>query len=393
MILIIINILKGIINMKQLSKSLLLLSMFTANLLAGEETVIDGYIRGTYQKHDVKDDRIYRDDAIGGKLHFETAPTDGIALGASYYGTTEVFNDDNRGLVPLRGETDKSYSILGELYIKYKSEKSIFKIGRQEIETPFAQTDDIGMIPNTFESAIFINNSIPDTTVFLAQINKMSGVDAKVIDKFTKINGSKNMQVMAITYEGIKNLVLSGWYHRLKDGEIDKIVYIEGNYANALNSNYSYELGIQYAKQNYSVGEDAQVFGGMVTVTSKYSGLTVTSAYTKVKNRVASSGFGGGPFFSNSEYLIIDNAGEDGKATLLGLEIDGARFGYNGLSLGLGKITLETKSKKEATEIDFVASYQVNKKMEFHLIYSDLQALNVGEDDAKHLRVFANYNF
>jgi hypothetical protein len=28
-----------------------------------------------------------------------------------------------------------------------------------------------------------------------------------------------------------------------------------------------------------------------------------------------------------------------------------------------------------------------------HMIYSDLDATNVGEDTAKHLRVFVNYNF
>ena len=379
--------------MKQVSLSLLLLSALTINAIAGKETVVDGYIRGTYQSHDVKDDRVYKDDAIGGKLHFETASTDGVSLGASFYGTTEVFNDDNKGLIPLRGESHKSYAILGEIYLKYESKNSILKVGRQEIETPFAQTDDIGMIPNTFESAIFINRGIKDTTIFLGQINKMAGVDAEVIDEFTKVNGSKNMQFIGITYNGIDNLSLAGWYYRLKGAEIDKISYIEANYAKDLNRNYSYELGLQYSKQNYSVGDDATVLGGTVTVASKSSGITLSSAYTKVKNRVASSGFGGGPFFSNSEYLIIDNAGIDGSAKWIGTEIDGSRFGYSGLTLGLGKITLETESKKEATEVDFVASYEVNKNMEFHMIYSDLKGVDVGEDDAKHLRVFVNYNF
>ena len=378
--------------MKQVSWSLLLLSILSIDAVAGKETIVDGYVRGTYQHHDVKDDRIYKDDAIGGKLHFETASTDGVSLGASYYGTTKVFNNDNRGLIPLRGETDKSYSILGELYLKYESATSMLKVGRQEIETPFAQTDDIGMIPNTFESAIFINNSIENTTIFLGQINKMAGVDAEVIDKFTKVNGSKNMQVVGVTYDGFDNLSLSGWYYRLKGGEIETISYLEANYKNKF-AHYSYVLGLQYAKQNYSVGEDAKVLGGSFTLTSQSSGVTLATAYTKVKNRVASSGFGGGPFFSNSEYLIIDNAGADGTAKWMGAEIDGSRFGYGGLTLGVGEVTLDTASKTEATEIDVVASYQLNENMEFHMIYSDLKGVNVGEDDAKHLRVFANYNF
>ena len=378
--------------MKQVSWGLLLLNMLTVDAVANKETLVDGYVRGTYQHHDVKDDRVYKDDAIGGKLHFETASTDGVSLGASYYGTTEVFNDDNKGLIPLRGESHKSYAILGELYLKYESENSMLKVGRQEIDTPFAQTDDIGMIPNTFESAIFTNKGIEGTTIFLGQINKMAGVDAEVVDKFTKVNGSKNMQVVGVTYEGVENLALSGWYYRLKGGDIDKISYLEANYQDDF-ANYSYELGVQYSKQSHSTGEDVKVLGGTVAINSKSSGVTVSTAYSKVKNGVANSGFGGGPFFSNSEYLIIDNAGESGTAKWMGVEFDGSRFGYSGLTLGLAKVTLETDLDREASEMDFVASYDFNDNMELHLIYSDLKALNVGEDDAKHLRVFANYNF
>ena len=379
--------------MRQVSLSLLLLSILTTEIVADKNRVINGYVRGTYQHHDVKDDRVYKDDAIGGKLHFETGSIDGVSLGASYYGTTEVVNDDNRGLIPLRGETHKSYSILGEAYLKYEFGKSMFKIGRQEIDTPFADRDDIGMIPNTFESAMFVNSDIKDTTVFLGQINKMSGVGAEVVDKFTKVNGSKNMRLIGMIYEGFNNFTLSGWYYQLKDAEINKISYIEANYEKKVNWDYSYEVGMQYSKQSYSVGEDANILGGKVTLASNRLGMIFTTAYTKVKNRVANSGFGGGPFFSNSEYLIVDNAGADGTAKWIGAELDGAKFGYRGLTLGLGKIILETKEKKDATEVDFVASYALNNNMEFHMVYSDLKGVNIGEDDAKHLRVFANYNF
>ncbi len=126
-------------------------------------------------------------------------------------------------LMLLRGESATSYTILGEAYLQLDFGKSMLKIGRQEIETPFAQVDDIGMIPNTFESAIFENRNIEDTTIFLGQIQRMAGVDAEVVDKFTKVNGSNDMQVLGINYEGVKDLALQGWYYNLKDGEIDSI--------------------------------------------------------------------------------------------------------------------------------------------------------------------------
>ena len=378
--------------MKQILLFLLFLSLLSSSLYAKNETVVDGYLRGTYQMHDIKDDKVYKDDAVGGKLHFETASTDGVSLGASLYTSSSVAHDDNQGLVSLRGETHKSYTILGEAYLKSKFGKNILNIGRQEIETPFAQVDDIGMIPNTFEAVTLVNSDMKNTILFLGYIKRMAGVDAEVIDEFTRVNGSKGMQVFGFDYDGLKDVALSGWYYRIDGGEIDKITYVEALYEKDF-SNYSYGWGLQYAQQGHNIGKSSMVLGATLNVGVKKMGLTFATAYNETKDGSAFSGFGGGPFFSNSEYLILDNAGEDGKAKWMGVEFDASTVGLNGLTMGIGKVTLETEAKKEATEVDFVASYELNKEIEVHMIYSDLKGKNVGEDDAKHLRVYANYNF
>jgi len=357
-----------------------------------ENINVDGYLRGIYQAHNVKGDKVYEDDALGGKLHIELAPLYGVSFGATFYTSNTIINNENRGLVPLQGESHKSYSILGEAYLKAEFGKSMLKVGRQEIETPFAQLDDIGMVPNTFEAAILESHTIDKTTVLLGQIQKMAGVDAEVVDRFTKINGSKNVQVLGITYQGVSDLNLAGWYYNLKGSEVDKIAYLEVNYEKELND-MSYGVGLQYAKESYSVGKMTNIYGGTLSAMSNRVGLTVAVAYNKVDGNSAFSGFGGGPFFSNSEYLILDNAGKDAKATWFGAEYNAKNIGLDGLTLGLGKITLEDEEAKEATEIDFTASYEFSETTEIHLIASKLKGTNVGEDNAKHLRVFANYNF
>ena len=356
------------------------------------QTKVEGYLRGTYQSHNVKEDRTYKDDAIGGKLHFETGAFYGVTLGASLYSSNALFNDDNKGLVPLRGENHKSYTILGEAYLQLDFGKSMLKVGRQEIETPFAQVDDIGMIPNTFESAIFENRDIVDTTIFLGQIQRMAGVDAEVVDEFTNVNGSKHMQVLGVSYEGVKNLTLDAWYYNLKDGEIDSIAYLEANYEQELGA-MTYGVGLQYAKESYLNDTDANVYSGTLSATANEIGLTLATAYSKAKDNGASSGFGGGPFFSNSEYLILDNAGKDGTALLYSAEYDASKVGIDGLTIGLEYVTLTNEAKEEATEADLVLSHKINDNFEIHAIVSNLKGHNVGEDDAKHLRVFANYNF
>ncbi len=357
-----------------------------------KKTKVDGYLRGSYQVHDVKDDKTYRDDAIGGKVHIQTGAFYGVTLGASLYSSNAMFNDDNKELVPLRGENHKSYAILGEAYMQLDFGKSMFKIGRQEIDTPFADRDDIGMVPNTFESAIFENRDIEDTTIFLGHIQKMAGVDADVVDKFTKVNGSKGMQLLGVSYEGVKDLALQVWYYNLKDAQIDSIAYLEANYEKELGS-MTYGVGLQYAKESYLKDRDANIYSGALSATANEIGLTLATAYSKAKDNGATSGFGGGPFFSNSEYLILDNAGEDGKALLYSAEYDASKVGIDGFTIGLEYITLTSKAKKESTEADLVLSYEMSNDFEIHAIASNLKGHSVGEDNAKHLRIFANYNF
>jgi len=129
------------------------------------------------------------------------------------------------------------------------------------------------------------------------------------------------------------------------------------------------------------------------SLTHEDSGVTLGAAYNKAEGNTAFSGFGGGPFYANSEYLIIDNAGTDGSQTWFGLEYDASSFGLTGLTMGLSKAILKNEANQKATEVDLVASYELNPQIEMHLVYSDLSAHNVGEDNAKHLRVFINYTF
>ena len=359
---------------------------------AFEKATVDGYMRAAYEIHNVKGDDTFNDGAMGGKLHIETAPIHGISLGSSFYTSNSFGSSDNRGLVPFLGEVANSYSILGEAYLKVAFENTTLTLGRQEIETPFAQVDDIGMVPNTFESYVLENKDLPDTTLFIGQIQKMSGVDAEVVDQFTRVNGTNNMQVVGLTYEGIKDLNLNAWYYYLKNAEIDSIAYMEATYESVFSS-INYGLGVQYAKQTYLQEKDTSIYGINTSLGYDHAGIILGFAYNKAVGNAATSGFGGGPFFSNSEYLIIDNAGKDSSQTWFGMELDAGKIGLNGLTVGLSKAILKNENRQKSTEVDFVASYAMSKNIAMHMICSDIDGKNVGEDTAKHIRVFANYYF
>jgi len=122
-------------------------------------------------------------------------------------------------------------------------------------------------------------------------------------------------------------------------------------------------------------------------------GLTFATAYTKAKDNVATSGFGGGPFYSNSEYLIIDNVGANGNVLWYGIDYDVSKIGVDGLSIAMGKIVQTTAQGLTASELDISASYSVNKQLDIRGIFSNLKAKNVGENEGNNLRVFVNYTF
>ncbi len=371
-----------------LSTLYILITTLTISANIFEEVKTSGYLRTAYEIHAIKESNTFKDGAIGGKLHIETGTYEGISLGTSFYTSNTLGSDDNQGLVPFRGEVDNSYTILGEAYIQGVWGNTRVKIGRQEIDTPFADTDDIGMVPNTFEAYVLQNRDLTDTTLFLAQIQKMAGVDAEIVDAFTPLNGDNNMQVVGATYEGVENLTISAWYYHIKDAKIDSIAYIEIDYEAEYCS-----IGLQVAKQGYSIGKDATVFG--ITAGTRYAplGLNFSASYNKAWDNAAFSGFGGGPFFANSEYLISDNAGVYGEQSNIGIAWDATSIGIENLNISFNHALLKNQAKQKATETDIILGYTLGKHLETHLIASNIKGKYVGEDDARHMRVFINYNF
>ena len=130
----------------------------------------NGYIRAGYQNSDISGDTDYTNTALGGKLHIETRSLSGISAGASIYTTNVVFGNTEGEGIPFFDANNDSYTNLGEAYLIGKWVNIKLKIGRQEIDTPYLDTDDIAMVTNTYEAALFINKEIPNTTIKLANV-------------------------------------------------------------------------------------------------------------------------------------------------------------------------------------------------------------------------------
>ena len=360
-----------------------------ANLVYANDFVksVDGYIRAGFQN----DDKSNQDISLGGKLHIETKSYYGILGGVSFYTTNVIGNQNDGAGNPFFDSDNNSYSIVGEAYFQANFKKSSLKVGRQEIDTPFADTDDIGMVPNTFAAAILTSNYFDDTTIVLGHIEKMAGVDAPKPEKFTDINGDNGVQVFSITYEGIKGLTTSAWYYNLNDFRIDGIFYVDANYESKI-GDFTYDLGAQFANQSHKDSDDAKVFGLSGSLSYEKLGLTVTVAYNKSSDNAADNGFGGGPFFTSAEFLTIADAGKDADAILGSLEWDASAVGLPDIGVSFSKLLLEDDKDIDSNEYDFGLSYSFSDKLGVDLIYSYVDD-DINSDNYKNTRVFINYNF
>ncbi|MBD3790177.1 MAG: outer membrane porin, OprD family [Campylobacterales bacterium] len=376
----------------------LLLMISTIDILYADSLIkeVNGYIRTGLQVTDIDQDDTYKDMALGGKLHIETNAYNGISAGVSFYTTNALGWHEGYGDaygMPFFDGNNNSYTIVGEAYIQGEWKNTLLKIGRQAIDTPFADTDDIGMVPNSFEAALIVNKDITDTTITVAQLQKMAGVDAEEPSQFRSINGDDNAQTIGITYEGVKGLTLSGWYYYLQDFEIENIAYLEATYETNIKP-FTLELGLQYASQNYTLPslDDADIFGISAALGHENSGLSFSIAYNRNNGSAASNGFGGGPFFTSSEHLTLAEAGDKGKATFYTLEWDAESIGIDDLSLGIGKLYLESENDIKSNETDLTASYDFTDTLSVQAYYSDIND-KINVINYQNLRVFVNYTF
>ncbi|MCD6653191.1 MAG: OprD family porin [Sulfurovum sp.] len=370
------------------------LLIFTIDIIYADTFIdtIDGYVRSGVQITDIKHDNTYTDIALGGKLHIDTKAFYGIHAAASLYTTNALGKQEGNGIL-FFDANNHSYTILGEAYLKGKWENTVLTIGRQEIDTPFADTDDIGMIPNTFEAAMLVNKTIKDTTITLGHLHKMAGVDAPNSSEFTRINDDEGVQLLGVSYEGISNLVLSAWDYRLNRYETDNIAYFEANYENNHND-LTYGLNLQYALQNAQIpGEDnADIFGIDASVGFENTGIALGVAYNKSQGNAVDNGFGGGPFFTSAEHLTLAEANGEGEAFFYTAQWDAKSANLENLSFLIGKLILKNDSGIQSDEIDFIANYSFSESLNIQACFSHIDD-KINAAKSKNTRVFLNYTF
>lgn len=326
------------------------------------------------------------DLALGGNLHAETTPLAGLSFGATLQTSHALFHQNDAFGVPFCDAASKSYTILSEAYVKGVYENTILILGRQTIDTPFADSDDIGMIPNTFEAYTVMNQDIQDVSLVYTYVRNMSGVDADIPESFSDINGGSGIHIVGMEYQLQENMTLSGWFYDMPS--LAKYTYLEVGYENSYNS-VQYTLEAQVVLQDFEKSDSANIFGLSASLAHEESALAFSVAYNKSIDAAADNGFGGGPFFTSSENMTLAEAGEDGEVFTYGVEWGATEA----LTLALFNANLYDNQNHDGYEVDIVANYSVTDNFSFDAIYSKIDNANVSGDKFDNVRVFVNYSF
>ena len=352
--------------------------------------------------------------SLGGILKYETAEWNGLKLGAGAYVSQKIHavtgkEGDNHLNTELFDMDGKSYAYVGEAYVDYTMDKLNLKVGRQQLDTPFADTDDIRMHPNTFEAAIATYTGLEGSTFVGGYVKRWAGYDSEDTlskEQFKKLHeGSRGAAVFGVINESIENLNFQAWYYGVD--KLADLTYLDAAYAIAFSETLGLEVSGQFAAFSEKTQEDgtkSDVHGSVYGIGAAFNAgaLTVGAAYNKGSNengKTTPIGFGGGPYMTSMEEWTIEGM-SDVKAYQLNAELDLADAGLEGITLSAlyGNFKSDTDGTK-VTELDLIASFELSEAISGDISYAMIEDKNNNADgsggDAGYDRflVRLNYNF
>ncbi len=346
--------------------------------------------------------------ALGGHIHFDTDRWNGMMLSLAAYTVLDLGINQN----PLHtnpdffGSEGKSFITLSKAYIDGKWANTELKLGRQSLDTPFADSDDIRMMPNFFTAYTLQNTDITHITLQAGYIEKMggweNGVDSASFVDISEVLGTADtdgLYYLSALYD-IDNFSISLWYYHYDD--IADTLYGETGYSYTLPHNITLTLGLQYSTTQESgaalLGQkDAGTFGASFQAEFSSYGVTLMGAYNRENGKTGASdlALGGGPYFTSMEDQTLDAIGTEGEAWMLGAGYDLSMLGIENLNFGIayGSFTAKEAHVYEAKETDIVAEYTPNDAVTFIAAFASVNFVKETGTDYSQFRLIASHTF
>ena len=258
--------------------------------------------------------------AFGGKLKLETRPWQQwqFAL-APFFSEKVIPLSGNPSTGELNGDffdsDGNSFAYLGEAYLHYAFTHGSLRLGRQQLDNPFLNIDEIHILPNTFTAAWLKMALTPSLQLDSGVVTHWAGFDSgQSIDSFKPLAGNGAF-VAGLNYSNDESLSLQGWFYHF-DREYS-LLYADISYTlSALQ--LAAQLG-HYTEINAS-GTAGDVIGFQLAWnTGAWTlGTAINAGYTAA-GKSLSNGLGGGSFYTSIHDTTIE-ALENPRAWLVSVD-------------------------------------------------------------------------
>lgn len=283
---------------------------------------VSGELRSMYADYDKKassETDIYA-TAIGGKLKYELASLYGFNAGAAFITSHDLSfatgdKNKNRQNDELSSSAG-SYTELSEAYINYAYNGLNLRVGRQVIDTPLADSDDIRMIKNTFEAYV-ATYEVSNFNIMAGNLGNWQGVDAGLDNKWSNKTGDEGTWFGGVAFSS-DMVDISGWYYNITKST--NAAYTDIDLHHNFNDDTLVHTAFQYLneKELSNSNTEADIYGALVEV--ELYGLALNVAYNKARKitgKSSFSGFGGGTLYTNMDTMILDEIAQDREADAL----------------------------------------------------------------------------
>ena len=364
-----------------------------------DDAQVSGQIRMLYAGYNQKEtgaDDTYA-SAIGGILKYELAEYNGFNAGVALYTSNDIPFATGEGTKHNNelSSSNGDYTTVGEAYINYRYSDFSFRAGRQKLDTPLADSDDIRMIQNSFEAYV-ARYDYRGFNFIAGHINSWQGIDAGLDDGWSA-TGENGTNFGGVAYA--EKYELNLWYYNITD--TTNALYFDMGVNYALSEKLLIHAMLQLLKENElsRSGYDADIYGGMLEFVM--GGLGVNFAYNGTDASHAKqtfSGTGGGTLYTSLDTTTLDVIAIDRQAQAF---VSGISYNYDNLNFlyAYGAFIGDKDSsgaKAYIVEQNIGLEYNVNEEFivsATYVIEEDRNSRVKTENDWNRAQFMIHYNF
>jgi len=360
-----------------------------------------GYLRAGYMHSALGAPEKLSTNAVGAELGCSVAVNASVILHLGGFtsidtGLNHSHKDDMHG--DFLNEDKGSYLMLGEAYIDLSYDNIAVRLGRQRLDTPHMDSDDLRIVPNLFEAYMVDFKLADNLHSGVGFVGNMSGWENGADQSHFEgvgdvLGGDGGKSWLAwMSHEG-ELLDSQIWYYRIPDHA--QIIYVDMIHGAQLTNNISYEFGLQFdwgedIGDNRMGNVESKTWG--LSAELSYLQLTTTLSYNRNNsNEAALASLGGGAFFTSMEDQTLDAVeGERAEALVLGLEYAANESFIFGVAVG--QFSARNKSDYDVEEIDLYFNYNWQENVSLEVVYAQVNDTNLSGEDHQ-LRTILTYRY